>query len=94
MDKKKLSERDICSKFITPAITNAGWDLHTQIREEVGFTKGRIIVRGKLHTRGEQKRAAYILYYKSNIPLAVIEARTTAIVWELVCSKRSTTQKP
>lgn len=75
MDKKKLSERDICSKFITPAITNAGWDLHNQIREEVGFTKGRIIVRGKLHTRGEQKRADYILYYKSNIPLAVIEAK-------------------
>jgi type I restriction enzyme, R subunit len=73
--KKKLSERDICSKFITPAITEAGWDLHTQIREEVGFTKGRIIVRGKLHTRGEQKRADYILYYKSNIPLAVIEAK-------------------
>ena len=75
MDKKKLSERDICSKYITPAILKAGWDLHSQIREEVGFTKGRIIVRGKLHTRGEQKRADYILYYKSNIPLAVIEAK-------------------
>ena len=75
MDKKKLSERDICSKFITPAVIAAGWDLHTQIREEVSFTKGRIIVRGKLHTRGEQKRADYILYYKSNIPLAVIEAK-------------------
>lgn len=75
MDKKKLTERDICSKFITPAIINAGWDLHTQIREEVSFTKGRIIVRGKLHTRGEQKRADYILYYKSNIPIAVIEAK-------------------
>ncbi|MES2000647.1 MAG: DEAD/DEAH box helicase family protein [Pseudomonadota bacterium] len=74
-DKKSLSERDICSKYITPAITAAGWDLHSQIREEVSFTKGRIIVRGKLHTRGEQKRADYILYYKSNIPLAVIEAK-------------------
>lgn len=74
-DKKSLSERDICSKYITTAITGAGWDLHTQIREEVSFTKGRIIVRGKLHTRGEQKRADYILYYKSNIPLAVIEAK-------------------
>jgi type I restriction enzyme R subunit len=74
-NKKNLSERDICSKYITPAITAAGWDLHAQIREEVGFTKGRIIVRGKLHTRGEQKRADYILYYKSNIPLAVIEAK-------------------
>ncbi|MET3120860.1 type I site-specific restriction endonuclease [Oxalobacteraceae bacterium GrIS 2.11] len=75
MNKKDLSERDICSKFITPAVTDAGWDLQTQIREEVTFTKGRIIVRGKLHTRGEQKRADYILYYKSNIPLAVIEAK-------------------
>ena len=74
-DKKSLSERDICSKYITPAVTAAGWDLHTQIREEVSFTKGRIIVRGKLHTRGELKRADYILYYKSNIPLAVIEAK-------------------
>lgn len=75
MDKKNLSERDICSKYITPAVVNAGWDLLTQIREEVSFTKGRIIVRGKLHARGEQKRADYILYYKSNIPIAVIEAK-------------------
>ena len=74
-NKKSLSERDICSKFITPAVTKSGWDLQTQIREEVSFTKGRIIVRGKIHTRGEQKRADYILYYKANIPLAVIEAK-------------------
>ncbi|MFZ6779992.1 EcoAI/FtnUII family type I restriction enzme subunit R [Undibacterium sp. Ji83W] len=75
MDKKTLTERDICTKYITPAVTSAGWNLHSQIREEVSFTKGRIIVRGKLHTRGEQKRADYILYYKSNIPLAIIEAK-------------------
>lgn len=75
MDKKTLSERDICSKYITPAIVAAGWDIQRQVREEVGFTKGRIIVRGKLHTRGEQKRADYVLYHKSNIPLAVIEAK-------------------
>ena len=75
MSKKSLSERDICTKFITPAILKAGWDLHTQIREELSFTKGRIIVRGKLHTRGKQKRADYVLYYKSNIPIAVIEAK-------------------
>ena len=48
--KKNLSERDICSKYITPAVTAAGWDLLTQIREEVSFTKGRIIVRGKAAT--------------------------------------------
>ncbi len=61
MNKKDLSERDICSKFILPAVTSAGWDLQTQIREEITFTKGRIIVRGKLHTRGEQKRAFEVI---------------------------------
>ena len=74
MDKKKLSERDICSKFINPALEQAGWTTH-QIREEVTFTNGQIMVRGKLHTRGERKRADYVLYYKKNIPLAVIEAK-------------------
>src|SRR6266481_891392 len=75
MDKKALSERDICTKFITPAVKKAGWDELLQIREEVSFTKGRIIVRGKLVTRGKAKRADYILYFKPNIPLALIEAK-------------------
>src|SRR5258705_3021322 len=76
-DKNKgaLSERDICTKFITPHLIAAGWDLHTQLREEVGFTDGRIYVRGKLHARGAQKRADYILYFKPNIPIAVIEVK-------------------
>ena len=52
MDKKSLSERDICTKFITPALRKARWDEMEQIREEVSFTKGRIIVRGKLISRG------------------------------------------
>jgi len=75
MNKKQLSERDICTKFITPALRQAGWNEMTQLREEVSFTKGRIIVRGKMVRRGEAKRADYILYYKPNIPLAVIEAK-------------------
>ena len=75
MDKRSLSERDICTKFITPALRGAGWDEISQLREEVSFTKGRIIVRGKLVTRGKAKRADYILYYKPNIPIAVIEAK-------------------
>jgi len=75
MDKKSLSERDICTKFITPALRSAGWDELHQIREEVSFTNGRIIVRGKLVSRGKAKRADYILYIKPNIPLAVIEAK-------------------
>jgi type I restriction enzyme R subunit len=75
MDKKTFSERDICTKLITPAVGKAGWDIDTQIREEVSFTKGRIIVRGKLVSRGQAKRADYVLYYKPNIPLALIEAK-------------------
>ena len=71
MNKKSLSERDICTKFITPALRSAGWDEMSQIREEVGFTKGRIIVRGKLHTRGELKRADYILYSSLDIQRSV-----------------------
>ena len=75
MNKKELSERDICTKFITPAIQNAGWDIRRQIREEVTFTDGRIYVRGRLTTRGKRKRADYILYHKPNIPVAIIEAK-------------------
>jgi type I restriction enzyme R subunit len=75
MNKKDLSERDICSKYIGPAVKRAGWDGMMQIREEVAFTKGRIIVRGKLVTRGKAKRADYILYFKPNIPIAIIEAK-------------------
>ena len=74
-DKKELSERDICSKFITPAVVTAGWDLRDQLREEVPFTKGRVIVRGKTIRRGESKRADYLLYYRPNLPIAVVEAK-------------------
>lgn len=75
MNKKDMSERDICTKYITPALVKAGWDIKRQIREEVTFTDGRIIVRGNVTTRGKRKRADYILYYKSNLPIAVVEAK-------------------
>ncbi len=75
IDKKTLSERDICSKYITPAITSAGWDLHTQFLEEVRLTAGRIIVRGTMHTRGECSRADYVLYHKPNVPIGIVEAK-------------------
>ncbi len=74
MNKKTLSESDICAKFITLALIQAGWDDALQIRREVFFTKGRIIVRGKLVTRGKAKRADYVLYYH-HIPIAIIEAK-------------------
>ena len=78
MNKTTLTEADIRSKFITPALVGRNgekWDLVTQIREEVFFTKGRVIVRGKIVKRGEAKKADYLLYYKPNLPLAVIEAK-------------------
>jgi type I restriction enzyme R subunit len=75
MDKKQLSERDICTKFIIPAVKQAGWDEMSQIPEEVSFTKDHIAVRGKLVSRGKPKRADCILYYKPNIPIALIEAK-------------------
>lgn len=74
MDKRALSEDDISAKFITPAIIKAGWDEATQIRRQVYFTKGRIIVRGKLVTRGRAKRADYVLYHQ-HYPIALIEAK-------------------
>lgn len=74
MNKKELTETDIRSKFITPAIVSK-WDLMSQLREEVYITKGRVIVRGKTVKRGEAKKVDYLLYYKPNIPLAIVEAK-------------------
>lgn len=77
MDKKQLSERDICTKFITPAIEGAGWNTHTQMREEVKLTDGRVVVRGQKASRDKNtiRRADYVLYFKPGMPLAVVEAK-------------------
>jgi type I restriction enzyme R subunit len=78
MNKKSLTEADIRTKFITPALLGANgekWNVMTQIREEAYFTRGRVIVQGKTVRRGESKKADYILSYKPNLPLAVIEAK-------------------
>lgn len=75
MGKKDLNETEICMRYITPAVEKAGWDVQRQVRREASFTAGRIIVRGKLVARGEQKRADYALFYKRNLPLAIIEAK-------------------
>jgi type I restriction enzyme, R subunit len=81
MDKFQLSERDICTKFITPSIQQAGWQQH-EFREEVPLTDGRVVVRGKLAARvrnpeakGGPKRADYVLYGRPNVPVAVLEAK-------------------
>lgn len=75
MGKKHLSEEDIKARYITPAITDAGWDIKKQVRLEYAFTAGRIILRGNITARGKQKRADYVLFYKSNFPLAIVEAK-------------------
>ncbi|MFS0662131.1 EcoAI/FtnUII family type I restriction enzme subunit R [Niallia alba] len=75
MGKKNLSEEDIKARYITPAITDAGWNLNKQVRLEYAFTAGRIILRGNITARGKKKRADYVLFYKNNFPLAVIEAK-------------------
>ncbi|MDU2591777.1 MAG: DEAD/DEAH box helicase family protein [Paeniclostridium sordellii] len=74
-NKKTLSEEDIKMKYITPAIEEAGWDIKKQVRAEYTFTDGRVIVRGNLTSRGKKKRADYLLFYKPNLPIAIIEAK-------------------
>ena len=75
MDKTHLNETEVCDQYITPAIAAAGWHPGVQLRREVTFTAGRVIVRGKLAVRGDKKRADYILYFEPNLPLAVVEAK-------------------
>jgi len=75
MPNKNLSEQDITSKYILPALQKAGWDSDTQIREQYTFTAGRIIVRGKTVKRGEKKRVDVLLFHKNHYPIAVIEVK-------------------
>ena len=75
MKKQDMTEEDIKVKFITPAIERAGWNTERQVKFEYSFTDGRIIVRGSVIARGKSKRTDYLLYYKANIPIAIIEAK-------------------
>ncbi|MEZ9198535.1 EcoAI/FtnUII family type I restriction enzme subunit R [Shewanella sp. 10N.286.54.B9] len=75
INKAKLTETDIITKFIMPAIKDAGWDDMTQIRQEVKLRDGKVIVRGQLGVRKTVKSADIVLYHKPSMPLAVIEAK-------------------
>lgn len=77
VDKKKLSEQDVCLKYITPALESSGWDIDSQIRMEYPITAGRVIVRGNLSVRDKKTwfRADYLLSYKENQPVAIVEAK-------------------
>jgi type I restriction enzyme R subunit len=69
-----VSEEDIKRLFITPAIEGK-WDAHTQVRMEKYFTDGRVIVRGDTAERAKGNKADYMLFYKPNLPLAIVEAK-------------------
>jgi type I site-specific restriction endonuclease len=75
IDKQTLSERDTCTKYIAPTLEFLGWNKYAQLLEGVSFTDGKIYVRGKLTARGQRKLADYILCYKPNIPVTIIEAK-------------------
>jgi len=77
INKKELSETDICDLFITPAIKEAGWDPIRQIRREVTLTPGPVIVRGNMSSRNKKKKkfADYVLYQEPGVPVAVVEAK-------------------
>lgn len=99
LETHPLSERDICTKFITPAIQAAGWQ-QAQFREEVSLTDGRVMVRGRLAARvrnpeakGGPKRADYVLYARPNVPLAVVEAKQARFLVGAGYSRRWLTQR-
>ena len=77
INKKELSEIDICDLFISPAIRDAGWDPMTQVRREVTLTPGPIIVRGNMSSRNRKKKkfADYVLSWRPGVPLAIVEAK-------------------
>jgi type I restriction enzyme R subunit len=75
MNKKELTETDIITKYILPAVVKKGWDSMTQIRQEVKLRDGKVIVRGQVAARKKVKSADIVLYHKPNFPLAVIEAK-------------------
>jgi type I restriction enzyme R subunit len=76
INKKSLSETDIITKFIMPAILQSGWDDLTQIRQEVKLRDGKVVVRGMAAARKTVKSADIVLYHKPSIPLAVVEAKS------------------
>ncbi len=75
MDKRQQSETDMETKYIIPALQAAGWDVMTQVFQQFKLTDGKVLVRGRLSSRATPKFADFALFYKPNIPLAIIEAK-------------------
>lgn len=79
LNKKELTEEDIKLKYITPALENAEWDIKNQIRCEYYYTAGKINVRENVAQRGKGKKVDYLLSYKANIPIAIVEAKDNKV---------------
>ncbi|MCF7902770.1 MAG: DEAD/DEAH box helicase family protein, partial [Candidatus Marinimicrobia bacterium] len=75
MPRHQLSETEIRTQYITPALVKAGWDFKRNAREELYLTDGRILVKGKHTKRGKRKKADYVLFHKPGVPLAIVEAK-------------------
>ena len=79
LSKKDLTEEDIKLKYITPALQDSEWDIKTQIRCEYYYTSGKINVRENVAQRGVGKKVDYLLSYKANIPIAIVEAKDNKV---------------
>lgn len=79
LSKKDLTEEDIKLKYITPALQEAEWDIKTQIRCEYYYTDGKINVRENASQRGKGKKVDYLLSYKPNLPIAIVEAKDNKV---------------
>lgn len=75
LDKKQMSEEDIKFNYITPAISQKGWQDNITMETAVRFTDGKINLRGNKVSREAPKKADYVLYLRKNYPLAVVEAK-------------------
>ena len=80
INKKELSEEDIKLKYITPALQESEWDIKNQIRCEYYYTAGKINVRENIAQRGKGKKVDYLLSYKANIPIAIVEAKDNNVL--------------
>lgn len=87
IDKKTLSEADIRTKYITPAIEQSGWDKMSQMREEYSITAGRIIARGQVCKREKPLKADYVLFTSPINQLPLLKQRITTILCLTVCSR-------
>lgn len=76
---KDLTEEDIKLRFITPSLQKSEWDIQSQIRCEYYYTDGKINVRENVASRGKGKKVDYLLSYRSNMPIAIVEAKDNKV---------------